>query len=88
MCLTKFNTYINNYYYYHYAILDGNVEKIAEALKDSDMIQTSQLDGDKDQSDTGAASSAGDETQSAGVTHNELPMITTTVKGMYSNGLL
>ena len=50
---------------------------MAEALKDSDMIKTRQLDGDKDQSDTGAA--AGDETQSAGVTHDGLPI---TVKGM------
>ena len=55
---------------------------MAEALKDSDMIKSTQLDDDKDQSDTGAASSAGDETQSAGVTHDELPMATITVKGM------
>ena len=54
---------------------------MAKALKDSDMIKSTQLD-DKDQSDTGAASSAGDETQSAGVTHDELPMATITVKGM------
>ena len=58
--------------------LNGNVEKMAEALKDSDMIKIAQLesDGDKDQSDTGAA-------LSAGVTHDELPMATITVKGMY-----
>ena len=53
---------------------------MAEALKDSDMIKTRQLDGDEDQSDTGAASSAGDETQSAGVIHDGLPI---TVKGIY-----
>ena len=57
---------------------------MAEALKDSDMIKSTQLDSDKDQfeSDTGAASSAGDEIQSAGVTHDELPTATITVKGM------
>ena len=62
--------------------IDGNVEKTAEALKDSDMIKATQLDGDKDQSDTGAISSAGDETQYAGITHDELPTATITVKGM------
>ena len=65
-------------------ILDGNVQKMAEALKDSDMIKIAQLDGDKDQSDTGTASSAGDETQSAGVTHDELPTASITVKGICS----
>ena len=40
-------------------ILDGNVEKMADARKDSDIIKTIQLDDDKDQSDTGATSSAG-----------------------------
>ena len=67
-------------------LLDGNVEKMAEALKDSDMIKIAQLDGDKDQSDTGTASSAGDETQSAGGPHDELPTasITVTVKGICS----
>ena len=57
---------------------------MAKALKDSDTIKSThvQLDDDKDQSDTGAASSAGDETQSAGVTHDELLMATITVKGM------
>ena len=69
-------------------ILDGNVEKMAEALKDSDMIKATQLDGDKDQSDLCAASSAGDETQSAGVIHDELPVASITVKGMYNDGLL
>ena len=57
---------------------------MAEALKDSDMIKSTQLDSDKDQfeSDTGAASSAGDETQSARVTQDELPTATIAVKGM------
>ena len=57
---------------------------MAEVLiqKDSDMIKLTQLDGDKDQSDICAASSAGDETQSAGVTHDELPTATITVKGI------
>ena len=58
---------------------------MAEALEDSDMIKATQLD--KDQSDLRAASSAGDETQSAGVTHDELPMASITVKGMCSDGV-
>ena len=57
---------------------------MAEAWKDSDIIKTIQLDDDKDQSDTGATSSAGNETQSAGVTHDELPMASITVKGICS----
>ena len=65
-------------------ILDGNVEKVAEALKDSDVIKTAQLDGDKDQSDLYAASSAsaGDKTQYAGVTHDDLLTARISVKGI------
>ena len=64
---------------------------MAKVLKDSDMIKSTQLDGDKDQSDLCAASSIGDETQSAGVTHDELPTASITVKGIRSvanSGLL
>ena len=61
---------------------------MAYARKDSDIIKTIQLDDDKDQSDTGATSSAGNEAQPAGVTHDQLPTPSITVKGMYSNGLL
>ena len=56
---------------------------MADEQKDSDIIKTIQLDDDKDQSDTGVTSSAGNETQSAGVTHDELPTASITVKGMY-----
>ena len=64
---------------------------MAEALKDFDTIKTPQLHSDKDKNDTGTASSAGDETQSAGVTHDELPTASITVKGIRSvanSGLL
>ena len=61
---------------------------MADAQKDSDIIKTIQLDDDKDQSDTSATSSAGNETQPAGVTHDELPTASITVKGMYSYRLL
>ena len=61
---------------------------MADAWKDSDINKTIQFDDDKDESDTGATSSAGNETQPAGVTHDELPTASITVKGMYSNGLL
>ena len=46
------------------------------------MIKSTQLAGDNDQSDLCAASSAGDEIQSAGGTHDELPTASITVKGM------
>jgi hypothetical protein len=58
---------------------------MVDTLEDSDGIH---FDGDKDQSDTCAASSAGDETRSVGVQDNELPTAMITVKGiilLYNN---
>jgi hypothetical protein len=59
------------------------VEILVKALKDS--IKTTQSNVDKDQSDICIASSAGDEIQSAGVKHDELPSAIIAVKGMWSN---
>ena len=55
---------------------------MAEALMDSGVIKATRFHGDNDQTDIYAASSAGDEAQSVGVTHDELPMATITVKGI------
>jgi hypothetical protein len=64
----------------HYAALDGNVEKLAEAVKDSVGIKITHFDGDRDQSDICAASYIiGDE--SVGVKDDELPTVTIVVKG-------
>ena len=61
--------------------LDGKMEKMAKALKDSDVIKITQFNSVKNQSDICVASSAGDlgEAQSVGV---KLPTATITVKGI------
>ena len=51
--------------------------------KDSDMIKTTHLDDDEDQTDICVASSVGDEIQSV-VVKDKLPTTTISVKGMCS----